>query len=182
MRRCCGWWGWSVRKFEPSARLNIRRTNMVKGERMYSKQNWKWMLARLWKDENIGSYVGYSRKSNQGFCSGSLTSSPPCHPLLLCWKLLLLYGYTGWKCRKVWAPKLVIKMEMKNRQKQDGSGAGVTMKMTWNMGSVNDEKRSCGENFMAAAQCNGCEEGRVDGYTRKRLRSSSSLRVVPFKL
>ena len=42
-------------------------------------------------------------------------------------------------------------MEMKNRQKQDGSGAGVTMKMTWNMGSVNDEKRSCGENFMAAA-------------------------------
>ena len=31
---------------------------MVKRGRMYSKQNWKWMLARLWENENVVSKVG----------------------------------------------------------------------------------------------------------------------------
>ena len=55
-----------------------------------------------------------------------------------------------------------------------------TMKIAWNVGKVNNEKRSCGEvqNFKAAARCNGREAGRVDCYTRRGLRSSSSLRVV----
>ena len=55
-----------------------------------------------------------------------------------------------------------------------------TMKIAWNVGKVNNEKRSCGEvqNFKAAARCNGREAGRVDCYTRRGLRSSGSLRVV----
>ena len=36
-------------------------------------------------------------------------------------------------------------MEEKTKQKQSGSGVEKTMKMAWNVGSVNDEKRSCGE-------------------------------------
>ena len=35
-------------------------------------------------------------------------------------------------------------MEEKTKQ-QGGSGVGDTMKMVWNVESVNDEKRSCGE-------------------------------------
>ena len=54
MRRCCDWRGWSVRKLEAIERLNIRRPNMVRRGLMYLKQNWKWMLTRLWKNENIG--------------------------------------------------------------------------------------------------------------------------------
>ena len=54
------------------------------------------------------------------------------------------------------------------------------MKIAWNVGKVNNEKRSCGEvqNFKAAARCNGREAGRVDCYTRRGLKSSSFLRVV----
>ena len=36
-------------------------------------------------------------------------------------------------------------MEQKTKQKQGGSGVGDTMKISWNVGSVNNEKRSCGE-------------------------------------
>ena len=36
-------------------------------------------------------------------------------------------------------------MEEKTKQKQGGSGVGDTMKMAWNVGSVNDEKRPCAE-------------------------------------
>ena len=46
---------WSMKKSQPIARPHIRRSNMVKQGRMYSKQNWKWMLARLWKNENLGA-------------------------------------------------------------------------------------------------------------------------------
>ena len=80
MRRCCDWWGWSVRKLEHIARLNIRRPNMVKPALMYLKQNWKWMLTRLWKNENIGQYIGYSKESNRGFRGGRSRSQPPCSP------------------------------------------------------------------------------------------------------
>ena len=54
------------------------------------------------------------------------------------------------------------------------------MKMAWNVGSANDEKRSCSEvkNFKAVARCNGRETGKVDCYIWKGLRSSSSLRAV----
>ena len=56
-----------------------------------------------------------------------------------------LYTCTGWECRKVWAPKLVVKIKEKAKQKQGGGGLGDTMKMAWNVRiSVNDEKRSCG--------------------------------------
>ena len=34
-------------------------------------------------------------------------------------------------------------MEEKTKQNQDGCGVGDTMKMTWDVGSVNDEKKSC---------------------------------------
>ena len=53
MRRCCGWRGWSVRKLEVIERLNIRRPNIVRRGLIYLKQNWKWMLTRLWKNDNI---------------------------------------------------------------------------------------------------------------------------------
>ena len=36
-------------------------------------------------------------------------------------------------------------MEEKTKQKQGMSGVGDTMKTTWNVGSINREKRSCGE-------------------------------------
>ena len=36
-------------------------------------------------------------------------------------------------------------MGQKTKQKQGGSGVGDTMKISWNVGSVNNEKRSCGE-------------------------------------
>ena len=36
-------------------------------------------------------------------------------------------------------------MEEKTKQKQGGSGVGDTMKITWNVESANDEKRSCSE-------------------------------------
>ena len=36
-------------------------------------------------------------------------------------------------------------MKEKTKQKQRGSGVGNTMKIAWNVGSVHDEKRSCGE-------------------------------------
>ena len=101
MRCCCGWRGWSMRKLEPIARLKIRRPNMVKQRLMYSKQNWKWVLTRLWKNENIGSYVGYYKELNRGFCSGRSGSQLPCHPSIMCTKLLLLYTYTSWGCSKV---------------------------------------------------------------------------------
>ena len=39
----------------------------------------------------------------------------------------------------------MVKMEEKTKQKQGRSGVGGTMKITWNVGSVNDEKRSCSE-------------------------------------
>ena len=39
----------------------------------------------------------------------------------------------------------MIKIEEKTKHKQGGSGVGGTMKITWNVGSVNDEKRSCSE-------------------------------------
>ena len=54
-RRSYGWWGWTKWNFEPAARFSIWWHNLVKRGFMYSKQNWKWMLARLWKNENIGS-------------------------------------------------------------------------------------------------------------------------------
>ena len=54
IRRCCGWRGWSKRKVEPIARPNTWRPNLVKRGFMYSKQNWKWMLVRLWKNKNVG--------------------------------------------------------------------------------------------------------------------------------
>ena len=76
MRRCCDWGEWNVRKLEPIARLNIRRPNMVKRGLMYLKQNWKWMLTRLWKNETIGLYVGYSKESNPGFRGGRSRSQP----------------------------------------------------------------------------------------------------------
>ena len=102
MRRCCGWRGWSMRKLEPGARLNIRRANMVKQGLMYSKQNWKWMLTRLWNNENIGSYIDSYEESNSDFRGGSSRSQPPCHPSMLYSKLLqFLYTYTGWECCKV---------------------------------------------------------------------------------
>ena len=108
-------------------RPNIRRPNMVKRGLMYSKKNWKWMLARLWKNENIGSYVNFYEESN--FCGGSPGSQLPCHPSIMCSKLLLfLYNYTGWGCCKVWSPKLVIKMEEKIKQKRGRCGVGDTMK------------------------------------------------------
>ena len=66
--------GCSMRKFEPIARLNIRRPNMVKWGLVYSKQNSKWMLARLRKDENIGSNVGYYEELDRDFHGGSLAS------------------------------------------------------------------------------------------------------------
>ena len=52
--------------------------------------------------------------------------------------------------------------------------------MALNVGSVDDEKRYYGEVKIskAANPCNGHEAGRVGCYTRKGLRSSSSLRVV----
>ena len=59
--------------------------------------------------------------------------------------IAMSYSYMGWKCCKVWAPKLVIKVEKKTKQKHGGIGVGNTTKMAWNVGSVNDEKRSCGE-------------------------------------
>ena len=51
-----------MQKFEPIARLNIIIPNMVKQGLMYSKQNLKWMLGIFLKNENIGSYAGYTRK------------------------------------------------------------------------------------------------------------------------
>ena len=36
-------------------------------------------------------------------------------------------------------------MEEKTKQKQGESGVEDIMQITWNAGSVNDEKRSCGE-------------------------------------
>ena len=39
----------------------------------------------------------------------------------------------------------MIKMEEKTQQKQGGSRVGDTMKITWNVESVNNEKRSCSE-------------------------------------
>ena len=76
------------------------------------------------------------------------------------------------------------KMEEKTKQKQGGSGVGDIMKITWNVGSVNDKKRYHGEVKISkiADWCNGREAGRVDCYTRKGLRSSSSLRVVAIQL
>ena len=37
----------------------------------------------------------------------------------------------------------MIKIEEKIKQKRGGSGGGDTMKMVWDVGSVNDEKTSC---------------------------------------
>ena len=76
------------------------------------------------------------------------------------------------------------KTEEKTKQKQGGSGVGDTMKITWNVGSVNDKKRYYGEvNISKTADwCNGREAGRVDCYTRKGLRSSSSLKVIAIQL
>ena len=91
MRHCCGWGGWSMRKLEPIARLSIRRANMVKRGLMYSKQKWKWMLISLWKNENIGSYVGYYEELNWGFCSRSSRWQPSCHPSMMCLKYCYLY-------------------------------------------------------------------------------------------
>ena len=69
---------------------------MVKWLLMYSKQNRKWMLMRLLKNENFGSYVGYYEESNWGFSGGSSGSQPPCHASMMCSKLLLfLYTYMG---------------------------------------------------------------------------------------
>ena len=39
--------GWTMWKFEPVARLNIWWYNMLKRGFMYSRQCWKWKLARL---------------------------------------------------------------------------------------------------------------------------------------
>ena len=48
----------------------------------------------------------------------------------------------------------MIKMEEKAKQKQGGSEVGHLMKMAWNVESVNDEKRPCGQvkNFKATAR------------------------------
>ena len=92
----------------------------------------------------------------------------------------VLSRYTSLKCGEVWAPKLVIKMEEKTKQKQIGSGVGGTMKITWNVRSVNDEKAPVvrWKLSKAAAWCNGREAVRVDCYTWRGLRSLNSLRVV----
>ena len=151
MRPCSGWqWqGCSMQKLEPIARLNIRRLIMVKQGCMYSKQNWKWMLARLWKDENIASYVGYSRELGHCFCNGSFMSQPPSHSKLMCSKLLLcpiwLYEL---KMPKSLSSKVSDKNGRENQTKTPCFRSGVeweTMKITWNVGSVNGEERSYGE-------------------------------------
>ena len=66
-------------------------------------------------------------------------------------------------------------MEEKAKEKQGESEVGHLMKMAWNVESVNDEKRSCGQvkNFKAAARRNGHEANRIDCYSRRGLRSSS---------
>ena len=53
-RRCYGWRGWTMWKFEPIVRLNIWWHNMLKRKFMYSRQSWKWNLARLWKNKSAG--------------------------------------------------------------------------------------------------------------------------------
>ena len=72
----------------------------------------------------------------------------------------------------------MIKIEEKTKQKQSGKGVGDAMQITWNVGSINDEKKACGEMKNVAARCNGSEAGRVDCYNTRGLKSSSSLRVV----
>ena len=139
------------------------------------------MLARLWNNENIGSQVGYIGNQTRGSAVGvrchSHYATHYCCARNCCY---VLSGYMGWKCRKVWAPKLVIKMEEKTKQKQIGSGVGGTMKITWNVRSVNDEKGPVvrWKLSKAAAWCNGREAVRVDCYTWRGLRSLNSLRVV----
>ena len=70
-------------------------------------------------------------------------------------------------------------MEEKIKQKRGGCGVGDTMKIAWDVGSVNGEKNFCDEmeNFQCCCSVNGREAGRVDSNARRELRSSRSLRV-----
>ena len=65
----------------------------------------------------------------------------------------------------------LLKMEEKTKEEQGGIRVGDTMKMAWNVESVNFETKCCGEvkNFQGY-------------YIRKGLRSSSSLRVVAIQV
>ena len=113
-----------MRELEPIARFNIRSPNMVKRGLTCSKQNWKWMLTRLWKNENIASYVCYYEESYWGFLGGSLGSQPPCHLSMTRLKLLLSIYLHGLGMLQSWASELVIKMEQKIKQKRGGCRVG----------------------------------------------------------
>ena len=178
MRRCCGWQGWSVWKFKPIGKLNIWKSNMVKGGRMYSKQNWKWMLARLWKDENIGSYgLMLALLRNRTRVPRWESDLRTTMPLL---KIIISYMAIQLKMLQSLSSKV-----------GDKNGNEKQTKARWEWsGRHNENNIECGkfkwrekvllwsENFMAAARCNGREACWVDCYTRRGLRSSSSLRVV----
>ena len=65
MRGCCGWRGWDMWKFEPTARLRNWLHNLVKQGFMCSKQKWKWMLARLQINKMLGTtWLKWSSSSN----------------------------------------------------------------------------------------------------------------------
>ena len=129
MRRCCGWRRWSVPKFETIARLNIRRPNMAERGLMYLKQNWKWILARLWKSETIVSYIGSYEYPNQGFCGGSSTLQPPCYSSLVCSKLLLYFiGIYGLRMPQSLSSNV---SDKNRREKQNKNKVGVEWSTQW---------------------------------------------------
>ena len=53
----------------------------------------------------------------------------------------------------------MIKKKEKTKQKQGGRGVGDTMKTTWNVGIVNDEKRPCCEKKKIPRLLLGLQQG-----------------------
>ena len=75
-----------------------------------------------------------------------------------------IYASIHWECRKVWAPKLMIKMEEKTKQKQGWERSGWYNENGMECGKCKDKKRCCGEvkNSKIAAWCNGRRASRDD--------------------
>ena len=120
------------------------------------------------------------RGTEPGFPRWELDVTTIIPPIIAVLEIIAILYIPIWaESHKVWAPKLVVKMEEKTKQKEGGSGVGDTMKIAWNVEIVNDKKRSCGEvkNFQGSVRSMDVKPTELI-VTLRGLRSSSSLRVV----
>ena len=180
MRRCCDWQGWSVRKSEPLQGLTLEGPRWWNGDLCTTSRTENGCQRGCERMEIFGKLLVTPRNRTRGFCGGRLRSQPPYHPSMMFSKLFLfLYTCTGWGCCEAELQSEWKKWKRKSKKNEVG-GEWETQWKWHRIGEAWMVRKSPVMRWKisrAAAWCDGREAGRVDSNARRRLRSSSSLRV-----